>query len=134
MQRNEGEALGSPGRTQGVDGRGDFAHARHEDQDVPTFAGVDDPFHGVRRLLGARPIIREVEIVDFDGKALAFGDENRAITEILRHRLGIQRGRHDHDLQVRPTRLLNLFHQRKRNIAHQVPLVKFVEKQHADVA
>ena len=134
MQRNEGETFGGSRGAKGVDGRGDLAHTRHEDEDVPTFAGVDDTLHGVRRLLGARPIIGQVEIVYFDRKALPFGDENGAAAEILRHRLGVQRGRHDNDFQVWPARLLNLFHERKRDIAHQISFVKLIEEQHADIA
>src|SRR5712692_2654777 len=55
------------------------------------------------------------------------------MAQILGHRRGIQGGGHDDHLQLGPLRLLELFDQRERDVAQQIPLVKFVEQYHLDL-
>ena len=133
VQRNERESFLRARGTKRVDGGVDLAHAWHEHEDVARLARIDDALDGIRRLIALRPVVRCVEVIDFHREALAFGDENRAITEISGHRLGIERGGHHHDLEIGPLGLLKLLYQRERDVAHQVALVELVEEEHAHV-
>ena len=73
------------------------------------------------------------EIAHLHGITLPFGDEDRALIQIRRHRLRIERGGHHHHDQIRPLRLLQMLHQRERDIAEQVPLVELIEDHRPDI-
>ena len=73
MERNQREPLARPARANGADGRVDFRHAGHEDEEVARLARVDDALDDVGRLLRDWPFVFAVQVMDFDRKAPAFG-------------------------------------------------------------
>ena len=133
MQRDASHAFPRSQAAQGIERALDFATSRHEDEDVAGVFVVQDALDGLRGLHGDRALIRHREIADLDGKTLPFGDEDRALVQIRRHRLGIQRGGHHHHRQIRPLGLLKVLHQSQRHIAEQVSLVKLIKDHRADL-
>ena len=58
--------------------------------------------------------------------------EDRAGREILRESVGLERGRHDDQLQVGAPRFLQLQSARERDVAVEMALVEFIEKNRRD--
>lgn len=134
VERDEGEAFGGASCAQGVDGGVDFAHTRHEHEDVTRLAAIHDLFDGVGSLIGGGAFVDLVEVADFDRITLAFRDQDGAVVQVSCDGFGFQGRGHDGQLKVRAGRLLEILHQRQGNIAEQVALVEFIEEDDADVA
>ncbi len=66
------------------------------------------------------------------GMRSPFGPDDRAIVEKPRDRLGVERGRHDDQNQVGTNLAADFAQECQREVAVQVPLVKFVENDGAD--
>ena len=90
MERNKGDPLSGPGSANGANGGVDFAHARHEYEDVSRFASVDDLFHGMGSLLGYGSLVAIALIMDLHRKHLPFRNPDRTIVQILGHSLVIE--------------------------------------------
>ena len=133
MQRDAGHALPRSQPAQGIQRAIDLAAPRHEDEDVAGRLVMEDALDGLRRLHRDRSLVGELQIAHFHGITLPLGNEDRTLIQIRRHRLRIQRGRHHHHRQIRPVCLLQMFHQRQRDIAEQVPLVELIEDHCPDV-
>ena len=133
MQRDARHALPRSQATQRVQGAVDLATPRHEDEDVAGCLFVDDALDRLRCLRGDRALVRNGEVVDLHRIALPFGDEDRALIQIRRHRLGIERGGHHHHRQIASLRLLQVLHQREGDIAEQVSLVELIEHHRPDL-
>ena len=94
---------------------------------------IDDAPDRLRRLGSDGALVGQGKITDLHGITLPFGNQDRAIVQIGRDGLGIERsGHHDHG-QVGALALLQMFHQREGDIAEQVPLVEFIEDHRADI-
>ena len=76
VQRNQREALVSVHGAKRIDRGVDFAHAGHEHEDVAGRVGVDDTFYHIRRLLSDGSLVVMIEVANFDGITLAFGNED----------------------------------------------------------
>ncbi len=71
VQGDEGEPLAGMKGATGVDGGIDFAHARHEDQNVAFRAGIDDAFHDLRGLFHHRALVVRIKVTGFDRECSA---------------------------------------------------------------
>ena len=133
MQRDVGHALASSDASQSVERAVDLAAPRHEHEDVAGRLVIDDAFDHLSRLRGDRALVRKRVIANFHRIALPFRNEDRALIQIRRDRLGIERRGHHQHGQIGPLGLLQVLHQRQRHIAEQVPLVELIEDHRTDV-
>jgi hypothetical protein len=133
VQRDEGETLVCADGPSRADGGVDLAHAGHENQDVPRLAGVDDLLDDVGGLFGDWPLVMLAQIAHFHREALSLRMQDWRLAcaplfrQILRHRLGLERRRHDGHLQIGTLSALQAFDQRQRDVAEQVALVELIE-------
>ena len=94
--------------------------------------------HGVGRALGDRPRTprthgrRVFQVADLDGVQPPAAFHHGAIAEPACDRFRGQRGRHDHDFQVRPDGLLHAADHGQGQVAVEVPLVELVEHDRGD--
>ena len=158
VERQHRHALVQSRGANAADGRIDLRHARHEHENMARLTRVDDPFHGVSRLLRHGAFVLVVEEANFDRETLAFGDEHRAGTgrvglqpgfvilcrtggggcgrdssQIFRHRPGVEGGGHHGHFQIRASGSLKLFHQRQRHVAQQIAFMELVEQNNTDI-
>ncbi len=66
-------------------------------------------------------------VFDAHVKQATFGADARAVAEVARDRVGVERGGHDDESQVGARSLLQPSEQREREIGLQVALVELVE-------
>lgn len=132
MEGDAGDLFIGSEVAQGVEGAVDFAASGHEDEDVAFVAVVDDLFDGRGGLIAEVAIIGDGEIIDFDGVALAFGNEDGALFQIFGDGFGIEGGGHDEDGQVGAFFLLEVFDQGEGDVAEEVSLVEFIEEDGSD--
>jgi len=109
----------------------DLTDAGQEDQRTTAFTG-QRATHGARhRVLDAAGGVA-LEIARLDREHAAGRFNNRCVSQALRHRAGIERGRHGDDPQVLAQRALRFAHQGEGEVAFQATLVQLVEDHAAD--
>ena len=79
-----------------------------------------------------RRVARLRQIFERDGKHFARRLEHLHRLEIVGQQRGLERGRHDNDLEIGPRRLLNLPCTGQGEVAFEMALMKFVEDENAD--
>src|SRR5258708_38776110 len=98
MQGNHCEPFACSQSATGINRGVDFAHARHEDEDVTRLARVNDSADRISSLFRDRPFIMMIEIRNLNRITLAFGYQDWAISQISGDGLGLECCRHDRDL------------------------------------
>ena len=137
VQRDQLHRFGQASPAERADRAADFTHAGHENQDVPRRVVPQNQLHRVGRLLGDWVAIAVLAEANLDRKGAPVGGEHgagrvRSLAKVACHGAGLNGGRHDDDLQVVAARALKFFDEAKREVAHQVTLVKLVEQHGAD--
>lgn len=133
MEREDGHA---PAETilDGLDRALDLVGAGHEDKRVAGSGrkcggdGLGGAFPNglVARLAG--------EEFNFHRERAAFAFQGFARRQVFAQSAARQRGGHDDELEIGPLRFLEIERAGEREIAEQVPLVKFVEEDRGDAA
>ena len=137
VQRDQLHRLGEAPPAELADCASDFAHAGHENQDVSRRVISQNQLHRVGRLLSDRVAVAVLAKADLDRERAPVGGEHgagrvRCLAKVAGHGAGLDGGRHDDDLQVIAARALEFFDEAKREVTHQVALVKLVEQHGTD--
>ena len=109
----------------------DLARAGQEDEHVAVQPVGDQALERGQHLLLEVAIVLGRQVVDRDVEATALGAQPRTAAQPGRDRLGVERGRHHHQLQILARPELQPPQHRQAQISGEVTLVKFVEQHRA---
>ena len=130
VQREQDEAAGLVATPDGLDRLGNLEAARHEDQHVALAARADKVAERLRRLVPDRALVEVAgrgREFDLDRERAPLRFEHAAGLEVLLQRRGVERRRHDQDLEVGPFGLLQIQRAGQRDVAVKVAFVELVE-------
>ena len=136
VQGEQQEAARLVAAPQRLDGLGNLKAARHEDQHVSLTAGADKVAER-RRLLPHRAL---VEVTggggefDLDRVRAPLGFKHAAGLEVLFERRGVERRRHDEELDIGAGGVLQVQGTGQRDVAVEMALVELVEDDGRDPA
>ena len=132
MQRKHDE-LGTERVARRLHRARDFVGAGHEDQRIALRMLAHEPLQFSNRQVPDRRIAgRFGEIFGGHRISAPLRRQHRTRLEIFLHRSDIQSCRHDDDKKIGPRRFLDLQRAGQRDVAVEMPFVKFVEDDRAD--
>ena len=137
VQRDQLDRLRQSATADRADSAANFAHSRHKNQNIAGRVVAEDLLDGLGSLLRDGIAIAILAEANLDRKGAPVGGEHAAgivirLAKVAGDRAGLNRRRHDDKLEVGASGALQFFDEAKREVAHQVALVKLVEQHRAD--